>query len=231
MSDRARPRKVRLSPRMSAPKLGEYIDVVRPSRRESIIREQKFPAVFMMAYYKDAFNAIRASLRSGADVLEQLAHRATVLASRPALKKYDADVRTCCVQAIQAFGRIYPTLALAGWAATPAPELGVVIETVPVSVHPAVLLTRKVKGEIETGALLVVFRKDVALRDIGGKAVAELLRQAINGAGRPNVVGKMCLVVDVFSGQVFFSPRQNSRLKSDLHSACREIAVRWPEVA
>lgn len=229
MASSEKPRRVRVSPRMTARALGEYADGASARRRESIIREQKFPSTFMTTYYRDATNIIRAALRAE-DVGQKLRDGATLLAMKPALKPYDAEVKSACLDAVEAFARVYSCLPLQGWTAMPGKEFAIAIEAVPISVQPIALLARRVGGRITTGALFLVFRKRPPMRDNEGTIIAELVRQALYADGRREILGKMCLVVDVFSGRVFDAPRANTRLSAELRSACREIVDRWNTV-
>lgn len=77
MSSREKHPKVRHSPRINAPKLGEYLDVVRPSRRERTIHDQKYSAGLIVPRYTDATNAIRAALLSGDECLNPRKKRRT----------------------------------------------------------------------------------------------------------------------------------------------------------
>jgi hypothetical protein len=222
-------RKVRHTPRMSAPKMGEYLGVPA-HRRERILREQKYPPTILLARYTDANNLIRATLLSSGDVSARLAEKAKLMAGRPMPTKYRADANDCCVQAVHRFARLYEDLGLEGTQARLSGTDGfpILIEHVTISVAPTVLLTRRTRlGTEERGALLLVYRKEAALDAHGAEAVAELMRQALVIAGHVNVRPKLCIVVDVFSGLVVHAPLNHKRIDSELRSACREIAVRW----
>ena len=232
MASNEQPRRVRESPRASAQKLGEYIDVVSASRRERVVRNQKYPDDFIVTRYRDAFNSIRASLLSGVEVPTRLGERATEIGRRVATTRNAETTKACCVQALEKFSLIYPTLPLKEVTATIAPDMRLVIEGLRVSIQAAVMLTRQTReGVVETGGLLLVFRKEAALGKKGGAAVAELLRRGLVAtAGRP-VVHELCVVVDVFSSQVFQPPRRSVRLNAEIESACREIVARWNAVS
>lgn len=231
MPSREKHTRVRLKPRISVAKLGEYMDVAKASRRETIIRDQKFLTAYKASRYRDAFNSIRAALLSGDDVLRQLGHWEMTVAARFASTKYQADTKACCVDAIRAFARLYPRLPLHGLTAAPVQPLTLTIANVPVSVYPTVSLARQVRGATECGGLLLVFRKEAPLGRNGGRAAAEVLRRALLNAGGQPVRADLCVVIDVFGGGVFTAPSHSKQLMADIESACREIAVRWPAVA
>lgn len=229
MSSETRRVRVREEPRISAPKLGEYLDVRSANRRERIIHDQKFPADYIVARYQDAQNAIRVALLSD-DVERRLTEQEKAIAGRFAANKYRADSRRCCIEAVAAFRLVCSILPLDGVARTLTgrSDLTVLVETVKVSANPIVLLERTHRsGRVERGAVQVVFRKESPLESHGGQAAAEILRRALIENGVTDVTGKLCIVVDAFAERYFTAPLRQSRLMGEIESACREIAIRW----
>jgi len=225
--------RVRNAPRISAPKLGEYMDA-SAHRRESIVRAQKLLTAFMAPRYSEAHNVIRDALLAGDGVKDRVIAAARQLDARITTTKFRTDTKRCCVDALRAFADIHATLPLKGitMGAPGRRALGLVIEGVKVSVFPTATLAAPGKrGSIERGALLLVYRKEAALDVHGGKVVAEILRRAIVRAGAINVAPRLCIVVDVFGGMAFEAPARNRRLTMEIESACREIAIRWPMIA
>jgi hypothetical protein len=230
MRSSKRTRKVRQRPRISSPKLGEYLDVRAARRRETIVYDQKFPADFITSRYSDALTAIRHALVADAEVEKYLSDRSRVLGARLASSKYQEDTRSCCLEAVAVFRELWKDLGLENVARSPirARAYGLLVEGVEVSVNPTVLLSRTTrKGEVQWGALHLVFRKEAALEEHGGQAAAEILRRALIVAGHTAVASDLCLVVDVFGMLKFSAPAHHSRLFADVEAACREIAIRW----
>jgi hypothetical protein len=228
-----RPKVVRSHPRISATKLGEYL-AVAANRRERILRDQKYPSDFITSRYKRATSTIRAALISSPDVPTRLMEKAQTLSAVPTTTMYEQRTRDCCVQAIRQFARLYPTLLMKGVTSALIGATGfqLFIEGVEISVWPTVLLQRiRRDGSVETGAMLLAFRKGAVLSDHSGQAVAELLRQSLQRNGHTGVSAKMCLVIDVFGKKTFSAPTRSQRLSSEIESACREIAGRWPAIA
>lgn len=226
-------RKVRTRPRISAPKLGEYMDVLSARQRERIVHRQKFPAAFITARYQEAFSAVRASMLSGDQVMVKLQQHAERIERTPASTRHQASAHTCSAQAVRRFARLVGALGLDQFeVALPGPaSMKVSIEGVSVSVVPAVVLSRATRSGRASGAMLVVMNKTIGLSDRGGEAVAELLRQALVQAGHEGVRPDLCLVVDVFRDRVYHAPRAAKRLSEEIASACREIAMRWETLA
>ena len=220
---------VRLRPRMSTPKLGEYMQAT-PGRRERILRDQKFPRAYNQVRYEMAYDGIRAALVGSADVRERLLEFATRVEVRGGSTEFQLRSNNNCGQALRRFAELYSTLPVdrCRAVALARPSLKLDIEGVEVSVRACVMLSRERRGVEQTGGVLTVFRKEEALGQVGGTVAAELLRRGLVHAGYANVVPSLCVVVDVFAGKCYTAPVRSKRLTDNVESACREIAVRWP---
>jgi len=220
----------RPNPRISAPKLGEYLEA-SASRRERILRDQKFPRTYVVVRYEKARQAIRAALVSGNAVPTRLRELARTIEQMPAKSSYDSDSARLSAEAVRRFATLHERLALKDTRALlpSAPKFSLVSEGVSISIAPAVLLRRTKRDGMEyCGALIVVLRKDEPLGLQGGKAVAELGRLALANAGYKNIRPDLCVAVDVFGGRIFTAAGRGQRIAGEIASACREIAVRWP---
>jgi hypothetical protein len=219
----------RPNPRISAPKLEEYLEA-SASRRERILRDQKFPRTDVVVRYEKARQAIRAALVSG-NAPTRLKELARAIEQMPAKSSYDSDSARLSAEAVRRFATLHDRLALKDTRALlpSAPKFSLVSEGVSISIAPAVLLRRTKRDGMEyCGALTVVLRKDEPLGLQGGKAVAELARLALANAGYKNIRPDLCVAVDVFGGRIFTAAGRGQRIAGEIASACREIAVRWP---
>ena len=142
--------------------------------------------------------------------------------------EWTATRKRCCVQAIREFARALPQLPEAEFSPPGRGAIILNIEGVAVSVYPLVLSRRAVRGRIREGAMLAVFQKNEPVGDRAGVAIAEILHRALQQTGLENLHPAECLVADVFRRKVFSAKPQNQRVLSNITSACREIAVRWP---
>jgi hypothetical protein len=224
------PTKVRETPRMSAPKLGEYLEA-GPRRRERILRDQKFPPVFKQARYDAARKAIKVALVGTQYPVVRLHELAAQIAQRPTRTRYAADTVRGNIDALAEFADLYPKIFRGD---SVRPELSpaffsIPIEGVGVTVAPSALLKKTPRtGVVQIGALVVVIRKESALGDQSGKGVAETIRQALITAGYINVRPELCLALDLFSHRWFTPSLRGIGSTEDLRAACREIATRWP---
>jgi hypothetical protein len=221
--------KTRAKPRMSAPKLGEYLEATA-NRRERILRDQKYPPVFKQVRYRRAEHSIRRAMTEGGDVVTRMELFAQRVDALPASTRYEAEANRCSALAIRRFARIYCDLPIKGAMVLPiVSPFSLAIEGVTISVAPLALLKRSGRaGVVQSGAVLAVFRKNEMLGDRSGRAVAELLRRVLIEAGHPGVRPELCIVVDIFSAKVISTTARGHRVAEEVESACREIAARWP---
>ncbi|WP_434384791.1 hypothetical protein [Melittangium boletus] len=218
------------SPHVSESKLGRYLTAT-PALRKQLIDTQKHPPDPRYLRYPEAAHAITDFLCHGQDesVLRQHQHRlATTVYADP----FDAQRAESCIEAIEAWRRVYPGLGLGGLVVTqvgqepPPLRLG----GVAVQVRPQVVLQEvDAQGEAHLGVLKLYFAKHHPLDERSGQYIATLLEafceQHLSVLGP--VSARRVLVVDVFAGQAYSAPRARARRLCDVRRACEEIAARW----
>lgn len=223
---------VRLHPRISANKLGEYL-VSPPLRRQCIIERQKYPCSYIGAYYEPARSVIVDFITGVVDRAGML-QRAEQIVCGPHESTYALHKAHGCAEAILRFIDLEPRLDLRGM--TPVyierhDKLDV--EGVDVSVYPDIVLEgRDDKQRPTVGAIKLHFPKSHPHTEASAQYVATLLRMhatlAMSERGRVNE--DACIVVDVFAGRVLSAPRGYRRRWRDIGAACEEIRRAWPTV-
>lgn len=226
--------RVREHPRMSAAKMGEYLDAPA-HHREQILHDQKFPPDFKTVRYKDAYDACQRAFIKGGNVGATLLAAADKLRGKPCNSPWDETSLACSISGLEHLAALYPRLGLKGVTGRPVGPRGLAhsIQGVTISAYPSALLRQEKDGEEWNGALLLVFRKEKALTKRGGRVVADLLRGALAESRVVNahtIKPEFCLVVDVFHEGVHHAPRSRKRLGSEIESACWQIAVLWPAI-
>ena len=222
--------KVRLRPRISAAKLGDYIEARSAAARERILRDQKFPPNFITTRYRDAEHAMRSAVLSADDTSAQLSKAAERIARAPNKSKWQTEARQLCVRAVQQFAKIIASVEGPAISFGPPPADGykLTVEGVAISVMPLVRVVRRQGSEVVGhGLMLCVIRKNDAVTERAAEAIAEVLRMAVEATGDEPVDPKLCMVVDVFAGKTYRAATRGKRMQLDLLSACREIVVRW----
>jgi hypothetical protein len=224
-------RPIQIYPRVSLNKLGEYL-TASPLRRQRILRDQKYPAVFQTGRYREAERRITDFLCRGDCDDAPLLQAVEALVASGEAEPHLAQQRLLCAEAIASFVAVARSLPLSGLraqagAARP-PRLP--MAGVEVSIRPEVLLAGvdRAGGEVR-GGLKLYFSKTHPLSPESGQYVAIMLYRyladAWGAAGR--VLPRHCLVLDVFRGALYRAPEAYRRRLKQIEAACGEIAERW----
>ncbi len=223
---------VRLLPRISANKLGEYL-VSPPLRRKDIIERQKYPCSFIGAYYGPARTAIVDYLLGRADRVALL-ERMEALVSKEHESNYARHQANGCANAVLHFLDLEPRLDLLGMKPVHVPEHDKLdVRGVDVSVYPDLVLEGyDRRGKPTVGAIKLHFPKSHPHTEASAQYVATMLRmhamEAMHDRGK--VREDSCFVIDVFAGRIVSAPRGYIRRWRDIGAACEEIRRAWPEV-
>jgi hypothetical protein len=220
----------RTRPRMSLNALASYLTGT-PTRRRSILAQQKRPAPVGMAYYQLAQEAIARFLVSPERDELQLVETLRQWHAAPINSEHDRHRWQSNIEAVESFAEFHRQLRWPGFSATrggnrqPKLEFG----GLELSVRPDVLLRRTSPrfGEL-IGAVRLYFGKHEPLSEQAARyssaVLLEFLRQH-HADLQPSP--KHTLMVDVFGQKVFQAPASSHRLLSDVKNACMEIARMW----
>ncbi len=221
--------KTHSSPRISVNKLGEYI-TSKANRQRNILYDQKYPADYITAYYKDAEEAISLFIAKGMADLSILENRIQSLGQEKAEKIWQQRRALGNIDAIETFMNIMDDLDLDG----AAPALGghqppkLMIRNVEVSVRPEVTLVRK--GLV--GGIKLHFPKTSPLSaDSAGyiTATTQMFCDA-HLASQGAADHRLCSVVDLASGAVYAGAKAIKQRKKDIDAACDQIFNLWPTI-
>lgn len=226
--------KVRQEPRISANKLGEYL-VASPSRRRTILQDQKYPDEFKVARYKEATQAISRFLAGGAKDLQILQKAIALLEATSPQTTFQSQDRELSIQALKAVISnhnqwSFSGLKLAHGAANVAP---LTISGVQVSVRPEIVATSAdKKGKLIVGAIKLHLPKTSRPNKDAAQYVTTLLHwhasERLEDQGMPSF--NLCKLVDVHGGMIHDAPKAMTRRRTDIDVACQEIAMVWPHL-
>ena len=223
--------RVRVNPRISVNKLGEYL-VATASRRRAIIKGQKHPSDFVVARYHEAVAVIKEFILGGGTDLSIIDNAMLQLNSRKASSTWTAQDKTLSIEALEAFKHVWPNLGLARFKFEEGPTTAspIVVEGVEVSVRPEILLsgTRR-DGSACSGALKIYLAKSFPFEGEAGSYVATTVHLYLTDVLRPGDFPEpgACIVLDVFGGKIFEAPKSFKRRREDISAACQEISRGW----
>ncbi|MEX1367762.1 MAG: hypothetical protein AB1Z98_31830 [Nannocystaceae bacterium] len=224
-------RVVRLHPRISANKLGEYC-VSPPPRRQTIIERQKYPCTFIGAYYEPARSTIVDFLLGRVDRVGML-ERMEALVSAEHETSWSRHRANGCADAVLHFLDLEPRLELGGMSPVDIEQHDKLeVAGVDVSIHPDVVLEGfDRRGRPVVGAIKLHFPKSHPQTEAAAEYVGTLLRMYATMAmsERGKVCHDACVVIDVFAGKVMSAPRGYRRRWRDISAACEEIRGAWPD--
>jgi len=217
-------------PRISVNKLGEYVTAA-PARRRRIIIDQKRPKNFIVPRYASAEENIVGFLTGSLDE-RHLLQSIEELEGRASDSEWRAQTDQLCAEAIGCFLDGLDALDLDGVdlrAPTQSPQ-PLKLGGIAVSVRPEASVTRVGGRSAKAKGLLKLYLgKAHPLDQASGAAIATCLRHYAEEASVPSEVDdRLCLVLDVFAGEVYQAPRAHKRRMRDVEPACEEIARAWP---
>jgi hypothetical protein len=218
---------VRKSPRISINKLAEYM-VAGPGRRRTIIKNQKSPKDFMVAYYSQVSDVIAEYFEKEYDA-QFLEKRISAFEQKPVSSDWDETRKGVSIEALQAFADILSDLEFPQYKKVAAPrnQDKIQISGVSLSVRPEVLLKQdgKVVGAIKL-AIIKGERIDDKQMDYIGTGLLVYMRELYGESIKAND----CYTIDVFGHRLCAAPSSIKRRSDDLRAACEEIFDTWQRV-
>lgn len=221
------------APRISIAELGKYLQSDALKRRE-IVRDQKEPKAFKVAYYDDARKAIGAYLTGehlDLSVLEGVLEKLETKLPK-ATTEWEAQRIRGNIDAIETFADIeLPAEFHSGVRVRGALHKSkLALGGLEVSVQPEVVLTRVVQGgQPSVGATHVYLSTTAELTEDAALNVATLLHQyceeqfvSTHSARRDD-----CILIDVFARTTWLAPKSWKMRRKRVTAACEEIAIRW----
>lgn len=222
--------------RISVNKLGEYLTSANPSRRRTIIADQKNPATFIAARYRKAYDPIYQFLVSGGFDIEHIYNAIDNLRSSKDGSEWESNDNQNTADALESFIDIADdffddNIDYLRGEHNPAK---LEIAGVEISVRPDFILHFRKKNIDCIGAIKFHFIKDEdrALSVEGSQYVGVLLYEWLRKFGtqcRTPVHGK-CFVVDCFRKKVISAPANYRRRLQHIEIACEEIRNQWTTI-
>lgn len=232
---RTGPATVRLEPRISVNKLGEYL-VAAASRRRRIILDQKYPPTYQVIRYREAEQAIVDQLVNGhtdPGILARHLKRLNEWKPGPGATESQIQRVRVCREAIQSFMAIDPQLLPPPslvLSAGPREARKLTKAGVSISVRPEIISAGIGRDTARTvGAVKLHISKSHELDDRAGEYVGAMLQEFAEHhlSHWGHAAFRQFHVIDVFARRVHSAPRAFVRRRSDVEAACEEIAILW----
>ena len=221
-------------PRLSVNKLGEYM-TAKAGRQNKILFDAKHPEDYVVAFYKEAAEAISKAIVTERDTIADLEKTITNLGARNPNTVYESRMINGNIDSIETFIDLVGEINLGGF----TPKLGahsappLVIHGVNISVRPEITLHgEKRNGEKMVGAIKLHFPKSFPLSDIAAEYISTCVqlycRDHLAELGTPSHAH--CFVIDMASGKVHPGVKAIKARTRDVEDYCRQIATIWPTI-
>jgi hypothetical protein len=217
--------------KISANKLGEYIDSL-PNRRRTIIRDQKYPKGYIVSRYSGAKKSIIDFFVKGKGDRKKIQSEIESLIlksyNNSKFKKQDNELS---IKALEIFAKSnIPSVEAHETSKFESNLNKLQIEGVEVSVHPDILIKGSIRGKDFIGAIKVHISKGNPLNQSSGKYVAALIHNFLEKNNKTKVKPDFCISLDIFTGQYFTATRSFKSLRKDIEAACAEIRLLWNDL-
>jgi hypothetical protein len=232
-------RQPRTRPQLSVNQFGQYLEA-NGRKRNTILRNQKFPNDVLILYYKEGIDAIVDYIGSNFDddVFEE---KSEEIGNKPTQTVRQASRLKDCLDALENFQNLAVDELedmLDHVQIIPAPhnppDGTVQIEGVDVSLRPEFFLKATDKnGNPIKGVVKLYVSKKNPLTDYTGKAIATLCLEYLENMSKPAGAPSrdLLLVIDVFAQTIHTAPKATARIRQDIEATCREISRLWPSVS
>jgi hypothetical protein len=224
----------KVPPRLSVNKLGEYM-TAKAGRQNKILFDAKYPEDYVVAFYKEAAEAISKAIVDGLHDTSLLEKAIAHLEARRPNNVFETRQIKGNIDAIETFIDLMQSVDLGGFTAKPgahsAPHL--VVNGVNISVRPEITLHRaRRNGEKLVGAIKLHFPKSFALTPVAGEYISACVqlycRDHLADHGSPT--HERCFVIDIGGARVHPGVKAIKARTRDVEDYCRQIGVIWPTI-
>lgn len=217
--------------KISANKLGEYIDSL-PHRRRRIVKDQKYPKGYVVTRYQGAKKTIIDFFVNGKGDKQKIKTEIERLIVRSyektAFQRQDNELS---IKALQIFASFkIPKVAPYTTSKFESNLNKLVIAGVDVSIQPDILIKGTIRGREFIGAIKIHISKQNPLSQTSGKYVAALIHKFLETSYQVKVRPEFCISLDIFTGDYFTATRSFKSLRRDLEAACEEIRLLWDKL-
>lgn len=231
--------RVRTRPQLSVNQFAQYLEA-KGRRRNTILRDQKFPNEVLVLYYKEACDAILEYIESGFDE-DVFDNQHSEIGDKPTTTVQQVTRLKSCLEALESFQDLAVDELedlLEGVKIIRAPHNPpngtLQIQGVDISLRPEFFLTKKdKKGNAIKGVIKLYVSKNHELTDYTAKAIGALCLEFLENMGKPEGAPSkdLVLIIDVFAQRIYTAPKATTNIMKDVEATCKEINRIWPSVS
>ena len=215
--------------------LAEYL-LASPAKRQTIIRNAKFPPVAIIARYKKAKEAINNFLADKARNKKILYDMEGALRETEKLSNvspWERDDARLSIEVLQHFCSFIGNNSLTPiWFSRSNDKSILLINGVSIKISLDLVAHLTAKAGDKVGGLILQTSKTItssSVREEHGRNVATLIWLLVNdkykSIGEPDK--KICIALDIFGKHMWTTPTSYKRRTNDIEAACTEIKMFW----
>jgi len=202
------------------------------SKKRRIIKQQKDPNKFRMAWYQLSKARIRKSIVNHCD-LKPILDGIEELKLRKPEKQRQIQDRAVSIDALNRYIRIKlpDVLRNVPYEIIKKVEFkSIILNDVEIIISPDVIFRIKIEGTTYLGAVKVHISKNNIFDNVQSRYISSLLYkylQEVVATGNEVVLDELCLSIDVFGDRVISAPKNLSKSLSDMVDICEEVKSLW----
>lgn len=202
------------------------------AKKKSIIKQQKNPSKFHIAWYQLPKARIKKSISKNGDLIPVNDGIAELKARNPVKKRQVLD-RTVSIEAL----RRYTAMILPKLLYTQKLEIiksvstkSIIIDGVQILVSPDVIYRTTINGQSYLGAVKIHISKNNVFEMQQSRYISTLIFEYLKEtvANEDDIVLKeLCLSIDIFGQSIVPTPNNSLRLLKEVKEICSEIKYQW----
>jgi len=226
--------KVRVEPRLSGNKLGEYL-VAKPKRRRRILTDSKYPKSFIGPRFGDFYKILEKGIQEDSIDTDSLDAAIQILVDKTTSTDWHAQNKTLSLDLLSHLKIMVDSMGLNQYSVKKlVAKPGVsIVRGVEISVRPELLIEAEKRGEKVIGAVKLNVAKSFPLNDDSGNYIATMVRNFLEEqySGDVSIDPSLCFVVDLPHERFFKAPKAFKQRTADIEAACDEIRAVWPTIS
>ncbi|WP_298239426.1 hypothetical protein [uncultured Algibacter sp.] len=202
------------------------------AKKRSIIRQQKTPNKFMVAWYQLPKARIKKAISNNCDLEPILAGIEELKLRKPNKRRQVLD-REVSLEALRRFVNIkLPNLLkeIPHEIIKKVASKSIFINGVEVIISPDVIYKLSINGKIYLGAVKVHISKNNIFDNRQSRYISSLIYKYLNEvviSDDEEVLKELCLSIDVFGEKVIPAPKNLPKTLSDIDVLCEEVKSIW----